>query len=277
MKLLELVSLSPSEIILEGGAAIKGVDKINQVEARHLIPEIIEKISKKLGISAKKVKATGSGGKKADDSALSGDIDLAIEAPARKIEQACMDLAHDNMYRIMKGINCYSFATKFNGKLVQIDMIPVEDVNYAEWSYQANEQDLKKGLKGAHRNELFFAVCKHADRHVLRKDDDGDPAEVERYFYDLSKGLMTGKQSRVNKKGRIVKNWTTTDKHVVTKDPNQIAKILFGSTAEKCATFKGCLAAIHGPKFPFPKLRDKVIETARKGIKSKGLAAPEGL
>jgi len=264
-----------STLLLEGGMALKGCTKISQVEARHLIPDLIKKIAAKLEIPASKIKNAGSAGKKPHDQDISGDIDLAVEAPRNKVEQALADLAYDD-HRAMPAINVYSFNTKHLDKLIQVDLIPVDDLKYAEWSYLAHNNDLKMGLKGAHRNELFFAVAKHANRHVLDTDKDGEPVEVERYFYDLSKGLMTGKATRKGKRG-TTKTWTTTDKHVLTKDPEKIARILFGSTAEKCSTFKGTLAAIRDDKFPYPDLRDKMLDTAREGIRNKGLRVPQEL
>lgn len=274
MKLAEILT---EQILLEGGAAIKGAQKITQVEARHVTPDIIAKLAKVTSVDAKLIASSGSGGKKPNDDDLSGDIDILIQTTPGKIEVALPKLAFDGeSYRIMRGINVFSFGYKVAGKLVQVDVIPVDDIEYAKWAYQAHEKDLKQGLKGSHRNELLFAVAKFANRNVLKKDDAGEPVEVERYYYDLSKGLMTGKQSRIGKKGKPTKSWSTIDKHLLTSNPDKIAEILLGKgvNAARASTYNGVLKAIMSPKFPYEKLRGKILETAKEGMKKKKLVLP---
>lgn len=272
--------LTEDQILSEGGTALKGVSKLTQIEARHLIPDLIDKLAKVTGVDKKLIKATGSAGRKPNDDDLSGDIDLIIETTPGTAELALPKMAHDGeTFRVMRGINVFSFAAKVNHKIIQVDLMPVEDINYAEWSYNAHEQDLKKGLKGAHRNEVLFAIAKFANRNVLRKSDDGEPIEVERYYYDLSKGLMSGKQSRVGKKGKVVKSWTTTDKHLLSRNPDKVAELLFGKgvNGKRISTFKGALNALNSEKFHFEKDRKKILDQLRTGLEKKGLTVPEEL
>lgn len=272
--------LTEGHLLTEGGKAIKSAQKLTQVEARHLIPDLIDKLARVTEIDQKLIRATGSAGKKPNDDDLSGDIDLIIETTPGKIELALPKLAYDGeTYRVMRGINVYSFAAKVNDKVVQVDVMPVEDIKYAEWSYNAAESDLKKGLKGAHRNEVLFSIAKFANRNVLDKDINGEPCEVERYYYDLSKGLMSGKQSRKNKKGKLVKNWTTTEKHLLTRNPDKLAELLFGKgfNGKRISTFKGALNAVKSDKFQFEKDRKKILDQLRVGLEKKGLTVPDEL
>jgi hypothetical protein len=159
MKIHEILVES---ILLEGGAALKNVVGITQEEAKKAIPDLLKKIAHELHIDKSLVKVIGSAGRKPAD-AVSGDIDIAVQAKVSEVDAVLSRLAKDKNCRAMPGINVYSFAYPVGKKLVQVDLIPVANIEFAVWSYMAPEADLKQGLKGAHRNELFFAVTRHAD------------------------------------------------------------------------------------------------------------------
>lgn len=274
MKLLEYLE---SAVLLEGGAAIKSSSKVTQAEARALIPDLLVKVMKVLKLPKAKIKAIGSAGNKPNADDMSGDIDIAVEIDRDAVEKALPELAYDGKsYKAMKGINIYSFGAEHGKKIVQIDLMPVDNIKYAEWAYQANPTDLQQGLKGAQRNELFFAIAKHAYHKVLKTGKDGKPLEVERYFYDLGKGLMSGVQTRAGKK-KDKKNFTTTGKKIITNDPAKITKLLFGAGVKPSdvATFNGALAVIKSDSFPYPEKRDEILDMARKGIVKKGLKVPK--
>jgi len=275
---MQFRSFLTEALLLEGGAALKGVSKLTQIEARHGIPDIIKKVSETTGVSPKKIVPIGSAGKKPRDDDLSGDVDLAIETTPDVVSRAISELAHEGSYRSMPGINVYSFAHALHDqRIAQVDLIPVNNLTYAQWSYNAHPKDLKADLKGAHRNEVMFAVTKHTHRNVLKRDKETkEPLEIERYYLDLSKGLMTGVQTRINEKGKKVKNFYTRDKRLLTDDPDRIAEILFGkgTTAEKVGNFEGAMKALKGPNFPHPEKRDEIIKMIKKGIQGKGLRVP---
>lgn len=265
-------------VLLEGGAALK-TSPITQTAARKVLPEIIKQVSSALNLSSANIKQLGSAGKKPNDDDKSGDIDLAVKAEASDVEKALPELAFDGKtFKAMKGINVYSFAYDLGGSTVQVDLMPVSNVRYAEWASQANELDLKDGLKGSHRNELYFAVVKHIDPQIIKRDEDGSTLIIKRYFYDLQKGLMLGTQTREGKK-KSGKNFKTVDKKVLTDDPIKVAHFLFGDavTPDQVASFRGTLAAIESPKFPHKAFRNEIIEMAKKGMKNKGLPVPKYL
>ena len=266
-----------NKLLLEGGAALKGVVSISQEEARKAIPGLLKKIANELVIDVSKVRCIGSAGRKPEG--LSGDIDIAAEVSSREVDAVLKRLSVNGNCRAMPGINVYSFAYTVNKKLVQVDLIPVEDIEFATWSYMAPESDLKIGLKGAHRNELFFATAKYADTKRIDADQDGEIDEIERYFYDLSQGLMWGKQDRKNKSGKLSKGFKTVSKTKVTCDPAEICKILFGQAVlpSMVCTFDGTLKAIKAPGFAHAKSRDEILKMAVKGIAGKGLKIPADL
>lgn len=268
-----------NQFLTEGGAAIKGSSKITQLEVRQIKDKLLSKIASVLNVVPSKIKIIGSAGNKLRDDDLSGDIDVAVELAASSVERSLKELAGNDSYRAMKGINVYSFAYPVGNKKVQIDLMPVDDIIFAEWSYQANEKDLARGLKGAHRNELMFAIAKHLSDKVTKRSDDGEAIEKERFFYDLSRGLMIGIQSREGKKGKPVKGFSTISKELVTSDPKKITKIFFGPgvTPNQVSTFEGALKAIMSPSFPHEAQREKILDLAKEGIKKKGLTVPDEL
>ena len=275
MKLFELLQ---TQNLFEGGNALKGVKPITQLEVRKYIPELLKNIQDILGLSTNKVKLIGSAGKKIDDEDLSGDLDIAVECDPELVDKNLKELAGKQSSRIMKGIGVFSFATEINDKLVQVDLMPVDNINFAEWSFQANTADIEQGLKGAQRNELFFAIAKNMPQEIMKKKDD-EVIEIKRYFYDLGRGLMIGTRSRVNSKGKIGKNFTTVDKKVVTSDPNKIVALMFGKsfTPEQCSTFNGTLNAIKSSKFLHINKLEDILKLAETGIKNKKLKIPDSL
>lgn len=265
------------QLLVEGGRAVKGTSPISQSDARKLGPQLATQVARELGLPGSKVKMVGSAGKKPTDQ-LSGDLDIAVETDDLEAVKACAEkLAVQGKFKHMKGINVFSFAAQNGEQLVQVDLMPVASIKYAQWSFAAHEDDLKNGLKGAHRNELFFAIAKHAEPKVLKQTADGKPLQVERLFYDLGKGLMKGVRSYEGKKGQAVKGAKMLKKETVTFKPDEVAKLLFGDSfkAEDVATFDGALRAIKSAKFRYKALRDEILDTAMKGIKKKELKLPE--
>lgn len=266
-------------LLLEGGAAIKTASRVSQVEARHIIPDLVEKIAKATGVSPDQIKRVGSAGKKPHDNDTSGDIDFAVETDSDVLKKALPRLAHDGeTWKAMPAINVYSFGAKIHNKVVQVDMVPVSNVDFAEWSYVSDESDLAKGFKGAVRNELMFAVVKYANLKKI-KGDSGEVETLERYYFDLSKGLMRGKQTRRNNKGKLTKNFTTVEKDLESDDPKEISRILFGPKANpaKLVTFDQLWKAIHEESFPWKDHLEDIVKMAKEGIKKKGLKLPDVL
>ena len=267
------------EPLLEGGKAIKNVEKISQEEVRKISGELIKKIAEALNIKVTKVKLIGSAGRKPDPSDLSGDLDIAVECEPEVAEAAIKKLASNGSFRSMRGINVFSFAHEVGNKFVQVDLMPVQNIKFAEWSYQANPEDLKQGLKGAQRNELFFAIAKNMPQEVIEAEKDGTPIVLKRFFYDLSKGLMEGIKSRKGKKKALMKNFSTTEKKLITDDPEKITKMMFGSkfNASQVETFDGTLKVIRSEDFQYHDQVSKILDLAKKGITDKGLKLPDSL
>jgi predicted nucleotidyltransferase len=259
-------------LLLEGGKAIKDSSKISQLEVREILEDLLDKIQSTLNLKSSKVAVIGSAGKKPNDADLSGDIDIAVECDEDTVIQSLKDLSDGNLTREMKGIGVWSFGYSFNDKVVQVDLMPVENIKFAEWSFQANVLDLEKGLKGAHRNELFFAIAKYMPIEVIKSDSDGHPLVFKRFFYDLRKGLMEG----IRSKKENSKNYSTSEKKVITNDPEKITKMMFGKTfsSKDVSSFDGAYKAILDKNFQYHDQVKNILDLAAKGIKGKGLKVP---
>jgi hypothetical protein len=272
-----------NQSLMEGGNAIKGVTNITQSEVRASVPDLLKKIQKVLDLPSGKIKLIGSAGKKPNPSDLSGDLDIAVECDPSIVENNLKTFG--NNIRVMKNIGVFSFAYDIGNKLVQVDLMPVKDIKFAEWSFQANEADIAQGLKGAQRNELFFAIAKHMPQDITQKDKHGETITFNRYFYDLARGLMTGVRTRVNtsrsatKNGKLSKNFSTIDKKVISSDPEKICNLMFGkgATPKHCSTFDGALKSINSDSFPYLDNRKEILKLALKGIKDKNLKVPKSI
>jgi hypothetical protein len=100
--------------------------------------------------------------------------------------------------------------------------MPVDNIDYAKWIFHADKDDLAKGLKSAHRNELLFALAKHVNLAV-------NGSERTRYLLNMNKGLFDATQSNMGKSGKTTKHFTTTNKNFITDEPDTIIQTLTGS------------------------------------------------
>jgi hypothetical protein len=143
--------------LLEGGAAIKSSSRINQNNVEQTINNIFSDLLPKLNITDKDVKVLGSTGKKdpsknGTPDGSSGDIDLAISIQAvvksNGIDAtSCFDFIVNAVkgyteVKPMKSKNVISIAFPITntdgnqeGKFVQLDLMPVDNLKYAEWAY----------------------------------------------------------------------------------------------------------------------------------------------
>jgi hypothetical protein len=266
------------EFLCEGGQAIKGSSRITQEEVALILPEVLKKIREALKLPSSKVKLIGSAGKKLDPKDTSGDLDIAVECSEDSVKGSLKSLAGENSSREMNGIGVFSFGQTVGDKIVQVDLMPVNNIKFAEWSFQANSADIALGLKGAHRNELFFAVAKFMPQEVLEEDAEREPIKVKRFFYDLRKGLMQGIKSREGKK-KLSKNFATTEKKVLTDDPKKITEMMFGEgvTPAQVSTFNGTLDIIRAKDFQYHDKVRQILDLAKTGIEKKGLKVPSQL
>jgi len=284
--------------LTEGGNAVRGVSKINQENSMATVEDIYKTYLPKLGIKKSDVAILGSTGKKAPG-AQSGDIDMAISAPAllkskkmNSLEEILNAIAsiskrsgHD--FSIMKGLGIVSVAFpitnadgKQAGEKVQLDFMIVDNVKYASWSYYSPSY-LDSELKGLYRNILNFAVAKHAGLDVKKVDPETkEPVEWSRYVMDMGHGLYKGVQTNLSAKtGKKTKSTRYLSKDLVTDDPNEIVKFLYGDKykASDILTFEQAFKAIKSSSFPHKSKRKEIFRMFSKSIQDAGYPVPEVL
>jgi hypothetical protein len=259
-------------IILEGGAAIKGVSPVPQDVARQILPSVCALVASQLGLKPSEVVSIGSAGNKPSEE-LSGDLDIVVQTDdLEKVKEAIKELGYDGQYKAMGGINVYSFAYHHKDKTYQVDLMPVDNIEYAKWMFHADKNDLAKGLKSAHRNELLFALAKHVNLAV-------NGSERTRYLLNMNKGLFDATQSNMGKSGKTTKHFTTTNKNFITDDPDTIIQTLTGSKikASKVLSFDDLYQIVVSPEFKFKEKKDEILKATLDGIKKKKLTIPDQL
>lgn len=285
--------------IKEGGNAVKMSTRINQDNVKATLTHIYEILLPRLKVNVDDTASLGSTGKKASGDS-SGDIDLAVSVQAlvtnNKIEtpQELYDFITEVANEIspevkdMRGIGIVSMAWpivnvdgKQKGQYVQLDVMTVDSVEWAKWAYYAPSFN-DSPWKGLYRNELLYALAKEMNYETVAKamTDSGEEVDTEwkRDFFDLSKGLLTGTQTRMGKKG-IVKTVKTIDKVLKSNDPADVVQMMFGPDVKPkdVLTWEDTFRMINDPKFIYSDKRDSIFKMAKQGILNKGFPVPPEL
>lgn len=233
--------------LFEGGS-MPGVGPIHIDE----INPTLDALEKHLGIDLKN-NVLGSVGKKE----FSGDIDVAIQVDADKIPElvkkieACpliMDIAKSSVIMTKVKIEGYDESkqtTKPRTGYVQVDFMPGDP----EWmkTYYHSPSDKESKYKGVFRNLMIATIAAIRDSRASGETiDDGRPAEVERWIWSPSDGLVRIKRvpaQRKDGKGYTKKNIDTPVQKPI-KNPDQIAKALGLDGAKDLNSFESLLAAV---------------------------------
>ena len=233
--------------LFEGGS-MPGVGPIHIDE----INPTLDVLEKHLGIDLKN-NVLGSVGKKE----FSGDIDVAIQVDADKIPElvkkieACpliMDIAKSSVIMTkvkIEGFDQSKQTTKPRTGYVQVDFMPGDP----EWmkTYYHSPSDKESKYKGVFRNLMIATIAAIRDsRSSGEIIDDGRSAEVERWIWSPTEGLVRIKRvpaQRKDGKGYTKKNIDTPIQKPI-KNPDQIAKALGLDGAKDLNSFESLLAAV---------------------------------
>lgn len=277
----------------EGGNAVSGVSRINQLNVASTLEALFSILLQKLKLQKKDIATLGSTGKKAPLQS-SGDIDIAIDAKAllKSSGQKTLDSVYDYLLKVAKelsstdvkdgrGLGTISFAFPISNtdgqqpkSLVQIDLFVVDSMDYAGWIYYGPHYT-ESQLKGVYRNILLAQVAKYASLKII-KTQDGTDVTREKLVFNFAKGLMKNTESKEGKKG-LLKNFKTIDSQLVSQNPDEISKILFGDgyRGSDLLTFESVLAAVLSPTFPYSKSRKEIIMDTKKILLELGYPIPE--
>lgn len=286
--------LSEQRVLTEGGNAVKMSSRINQENAQATLDDIAKRLLPKLGLKVSDTASLGSTGKKNKGSS-SGDIDLALDIKAL-MRNKKLDTMDDVFNFLMKqskpltkeladlrSLGLISLAWPIaNGtdpekyqpdEYVQLDLMPTDNLDWVAWSFYS-PAEWESQWKGLYRNQILISIAKFLGFKITKKMEDKDgkmtDAEWSRHFFDMSQGLMSGKQSRVGKKG-VVKGYKTIEKQVVAKDPQSVLDLMFGKgayTPGEILTWDDAFKAVTSPKFPHKKSLKKILKMTYDGIKN---------
>ena len=220
-----------------GGKALKTVGRIHKDEMETTYEVLREHIYQALGLVIGDYVPCGSF--LVRDSC--GDIDIAFdinvamkrlgltkEEITKRLNDLYVTLPE---YVYSKGLDIHSIPFpifdkdgKRTDRYVQVDLMPVESVQMAQWGMMT---DGSVPFKSATRNGLLRAVAKIRDT-VVHTNEDGTTISFDRFYFDQRHGLFRMVRSFEGKNGHINKNPKTISKTLVTNVPSEIINILLG-------------------------------------------------
>jgi len=276
-----------------GGNAIKISTRIQQENVESTLQSIYKNLLPVINIDINDIVILGSTGKKYKSSS-SGDIDLAINKNSvlyknNIIEKDLFNFLYNKLISIsfeikdMRQMNIISIAwpiSNYNGnqpnQYVQLDLMIVDSIEWAKWAFYS-PAEWESPYKGLFRNEIMYSVAKYMNYKVIEIIDNIN-VTWERSFFDLNKGLLRGTQTILGKRG-ITKTIKTNEKILISNDPDEVVKMMFGDNCKKeeLLTWEETFAKIISPDFIH---RDKILEIllmTKTGIINKGQTVPKEL
>lgn len=251
----DLLTFIRESLINEGGNSVESASPIPGDKALPVAKEIISVISKKFNC---KCAPLGSTGKKRKDQE-SGDIDIALELDWNKHSEV-VDFVKTKLGNVKEFGNINNTLQVFNfgyewepGKIVQIDFMFVDDVDFAEFAYHSPDFTKNESkYKGMYASALLMAVTK-----IVPVDGEEDTEfEHWQYFFDQNKGLKAIKLSYEGKNGKRLKNPKKVEEKQITKNISKTVKLILGDKAEKedCNSFESLVSYLSSDNF---KYKDK--------------------
>ena len=227
-------------MIVEGGNALSNVSRIDSENVQKTLDDINSKLLPAIKLKKNDIAVLGSTGKRLPGNS-SGDIDIGIDKNTAKITDfgkwaSDVKAAADKLgveCNVLSGIHTISLAwpianvnKKQNGKFVQVDLMPVDDLEFNKFSkYTPQETSDQPYYKSTIRNAIFEILA-----HVLEVKinkfgkvagvGDKEPVDIERYHYNLDAGIEKRHMVRKQKKdGTYNKTWTMPEKKLVASQP----------------------------------------------------------
>lgn len=238
-------------LLMEGGHAFDDIKPIALNDFNAIWPKLKSDLEL-LGVTD--VEPVGSTGKKQ----LMGDVDLAVAfegGPSELFNAASTFFGSKNVTKVGGTVVSVRYENNRTAPF-QVDLMYGKP-SYLKWSrFGTSTIEGHKDaspVKGVARNVLLNAINRHAAAIVFP----GKQTELDRIRYnvDFDKGLYKVIQTkRAKLPGKPpTKDWKTLDRELVTDDPDEIAKIMFGDkvTSDKLRRFEDVVAALKSS----PKLK----------------------
>lgn len=266
-----------NSLILEGGNAVQGVDRIPS----GFINDTVEKFTEEAILAAfpelskEDIFLTGSTGKKPD----SGDIDICIDI--RKLKKSVFEcLLLFNEYCV-KNLSLESYINTFvmnivhikypqigsDGKFVQIDAMLTKNPEFVKFSSCGDVSSTKYKL--AHRNILFNAILFGISSNVEVYDDDGKPLKWTALNIE-STGIFNEQLTLIDKNGDLLmyegKPYEFSAAEKIRRTPyitevDKAMKLMFGNKIkpEDVDNFEKAFAVVSSSNFKYRMLFKDII------------------
>jgi hypothetical protein len=189
-------------------------EQITTDQLRSVWPVIVEQLK---SIGVRNISPIGSTGK----TSVMNDIDIAANYNGEResLYLTLVGLVGKNRVR-RSGAALVSYLHETNQKhLYQVDVM-LGDVEFIKWSRYSPPEGTSK-FKGALRNMLLNTAFQ-----IVTEKRNGH--ERTRLAVDFETGLHELKQTKLGKTGIILKEWKTTERHIVTSDAIELSHNLFG-------------------------------------------------
>jgi len=167
---------------------------------------------------------------------------------------------------------------------VQLDLMLSDDINWSKFAWHSTDFRITKSkYKAVYRNICIIKVTSAYTFEVVKSEQDigkikkGDVLQIDKYTLDLSKGLTrTVKSYRGSKPDTIIKTPKTIDKFLVTNNPEEFVKLIFGDdfTIQDVDNFESILSVLKNKKFRLYDRRHEIVKEIIETLKEQELAIP---
>lgn len=190
---------------------------------------------------------------------VSGDIDYAVTYHAgRDVLYHELLKRGNEVAKFGNDLLSLKFKPTNLNKYVQVDLF-IGDVNYLQWSRAGSKTPgVKSWARALLLNEIALAQATHDSEH-----------DRERLSIDYAVGLFNVKQTKKGKTG-ILLSWKTLSKTLLTKDPDQLTKLIIGDefTMYNTLSFETTLDALCKSKRLTHATKISVLMTTIDSIKN---------
>lgn len=209
------------------------------------------------------IEYVGSTGKKP----VMGDVDVAARHPGGRdaaYARAVGVFGADKVTRI--GGNIVSIQYLMDVPAFQVDVM-VGDPNYLRWARFGSSQDPNhpdfSPVKSSARNVLLNIIT----RFYSQARWPVQPLSRVRWSIDFDNGLYEVFQTKKGKGDRVLKDWRTEERILVSANPDEIVRKLFGSgvATANTLTFEGIAGALF--QSPLKKQAPQILQTFASEIR----------
>lgn len=261
-----LITYIQESLIFEGGHSVDGVEPIRGDLAKKVADEIIEKIKNEFNIECAALGSTGKKGK----NQTSGDIDIAVqmqwEDKDKLIDFVKKEFPDSPFGNIVNYLNVFNIGYKYNedgkDKLVQVDFMFVDDVEWAQFVYfSPNFLKNESQFKGSWRSTLLRGICACTPAEKVNKKykteyfDDGKTVKsFWKFTFSQADGLFADHKTYEGNK-KPLKNPKTIkdDREYISKNIEEILHMCLGkdATRDDCNSYETLLNFISSDRYEF--------------------------